>query len=127
MAKASKQQKNIKSTTRRVSFGLARMGLIATCVLGVNLPSIGQGVPSNSQCYTTSAGQYVCPDGQYPRYRQPRQDAPTVGGYRCTTSDCAGHEAGYNWARNKGITNPDSCTGKSQSFVEGCRAFAEGN
>jgi hypothetical protein len=41
------------------------------------------------------------------------------------TQDCGGHEAGYAWAEGKGITNPDHCGGKSWSFIEGCKAYAE--
>lgn len=41
------------------------------------------------------------------------------------TQDCGGHEAGYAWASKKGISNPDQCGGRSWSFIEGCRAFAE--
>jgi len=55
-------------------------------------------------------------DGEYGSY----------AGYDCTV-DCSGHEAGYNWAAENGITDPDSCGGKSWSFVEGCRAYAEEN
>jgi len=52
---------------------------------------------------------------------------PTVRsfrGYECT-DDCSGHEAGYEWAERKGITDPDDCGGKSESFIEGCRSYAE--
>jgi hypothetical protein len=45
-------------------------------------------------------------------------------GYWCT-DDCSGHEAGYEWALKKDIRDPDECSGMSQSFVEGCQAFAE--
>ena len=41
------------------------------------------------------------------------------------TEDCSGHEAGYDWADRKGIEDPDDCGGNSNSFVEGCRAWAE--
>jgi hypothetical protein len=47
-----------------------------------------------------------------------------VGGYGCT-QDCSGHEAGYAWAEERGIANPDDCGGNSFSFEEGCRAYAE--
>jgi hypothetical protein len=47
-------------------------------------------------------------------------------GYDCT-EDCSGHEAGYQWAEENGIEDPDDCGGKSWSFEEGCRAFAEEN
>ncbi len=48
----------------------------------------------------------------------------TFKGNACT-DDCSGHEAGYNWAEEKGITDPDDCGGKSDSFIEGCRSYAE--
>ena len=47
-------------------------------------------------------------------------------GYPCT-EDCSGHEAGYEWAADNGISNPYDCSGNSRSFVEGCMAFAEGS
>lgn len=55
-------------------------------------------------------------DGEYGSY----------AGYGCTV-DCSGHEAGYNWAADNGITDPASCGGNSWSFIEGCRAYAEEN
>jgi len=48
----------------------------------------------------------------------------TFGGYPCTVH-CSGHDAGYEWAENHDIDDPDDCGGRSQSFVEGCRAYAE--
>jgi hypothetical protein len=45
-------------------------------------------------------------------------------GKRCTV-DCSGHEAGYEWAEQKGITATDDCGGKSQSFIEGCESYVE--
>lgn len=41
------------------------------------------------------------------------------------TQDCSGHEAGFEWARDKDISDPSGCGGNSQSFIEGCEAFAE--
>lgn len=58
-----------------------------------------------------------------------RREAPpaaSFGNYSCT-SDCSGHRAGYEWARNRGISDAYQCTGNSQSFIEGCRAFTEGH
>lgn len=48
----------------------------------------------------------------------------TFQGYECT-EDCSGHEAGYAWAEENDITDPDDCGGNSQSFIEGCIAYAE--
>lgn len=45
-------------------------------------------------------------------------------GYPCT-QDCSGHEAGYEWAEDNEITDPDDCGGNSNSFMEGCEAYAE--
>lgn len=39
--------------------------------------------------------------------------------------DCSGHEAGYEWAEENDIGDPDDCHGNSDSFVEGCEAYAE--
>ena len=41
------------------------------------------------------------------------------------TIDCSGHEAGYEWAEENGIEDPDDCDGKSDSFIDGCRSYAE--
>lgn len=43
--------------------------------------------------------------------------------YGCT-DDCSGHEAGFEWAKENGITD-GSCYGNSVSFVEGCQAYGE--
>lgn len=51
------------------------------------------------------------------------EEIKTFKGYQCT-DDCSGHKAGYDWAREEGITDPDDCGGKSKSFVEGCMSYA---
>lgn len=48
----------------------------------------------------------------------------TFYGDPCTI-DCSGHEAGYAWAEDKEIEDPDDCDGNSQSFIEGCESYAE--
>lgn len=40
------------------------------------------------------------------------------------TYDCSGHEAGYEWAGDYGIDDPYDCDGNSDSFIEGCEAYA---
>jgi hypothetical protein len=44
--------------------------------------------------------------------------------YDCTEY-CSGHEAGYRWAEEHGITNADDCGGNSESFIEGCVSYVE--
>lgn len=45
-------------------------------------------------------------------------------GYDCT-QDCSGHEAGYRWAEEHDLTDEDDCDGKSESFIEGCKAYVQ--
>lgn len=46
------------------------------------------------------------------------------GSFGCT-EDCSGHDAGFKWAAENGITEPGECGGNSQSFVEGCEGYAQ--
>ncbi len=52
-------------------------------------------------------------------------EAKTFAGYDCI-DDCAGHLAGYQWAEEHDIDDPDNCDANSQSFIEGCQAYALG-
>jgi hypothetical protein len=53
-------------------------------------------------------------------------NSETFGHYECTF-DCSGHEAGARWAEEHDITEAGECPyGNSNSFYEGCRAYAEG-
>jgi hypothetical protein len=67
------------------------------------------------------------PPTYYPAYTP---SYPTSSGYKgsygCTV-DCSGHDAGYRWAEQNDIDDPDDCYGNSQSFIEGCREYAEDN
>ncbi len=44
--------------------------------------------------------------------------------YGCA-GDCAGHEAGWAWAAEHDVRDAVDCDGRSESFIEGCIAFAE--
>lgn len=56
-------------------------------------------------------------------YEEYEQLPVTSDNWECT-DDCSGHEAGYEWAADNGISDPDDCGGKSDSFIEGCEAYA---
>ena len=45
-------------------------------------------------------------------------------GYPCTV-DCSGHQAGYEWAEQNSVSEASDCGGNSNSFIEGCQAWAE--
>jgi len=53
-------------------------------------------------------------------------DSITSDTWECT-SDCSGHDAGYEWASENGISDPSDCGGNSTSFIEGCEAYANEN
>ncbi len=46
------------------------------------------------------------------------------GSADCTV-DCSGHDAGFAWAKENDIEDPDECSGNSESFIEGCKAYGE--
>jgi hypothetical protein len=63
-----------------------------------------------------------------PFYRSPSPESQSfadVGDTSTCTGDCSGHDAGFEWAKEKEITDSSDCGGKSQSFIEGCEAYAE--
>jgi hypothetical protein len=71
---------------------------------------------------TSSGGDYY--GGRYDEDVERYDDPPiTSDNWECT-DDCSGHEAGYDWASDQGISDPDDCGGKSDSFIEGCEAYA---
>ena len=83
------------------------------------------GLPRDSQ---TQSGEETKGGETYAQYDK-RRDAleisqGTFEGYGCT-QDCIGHRAGFDWAARRGVTDPDKCGGKSWSFEEGCRSYAE--
>ncbi|TSC90016.1 MAG: hypothetical protein G01um10145_447 [Microgenomates group bacterium Gr01-1014_5] len=55
-------------------------------------------------------------------------DPPLFNGYPCTV-DCSGHEAGYKWAEERGITQDDvdNYSGNSNSFMEGMQSYVDDN
>jgi len=44
-------------------------------------------------------------------------------GYACG-ADCSSHQEGYAWGSAHKIANPMDCRGTSETFIEGCRAYA---
>lgn len=66
----------------------------------------------------------------YDYYEDDYEESQDYGGTGITrdnwecTEDCGGHEAGYEWAEENGIEDPYDCDGNSNSFIEGCEAYA---
>jgi hypothetical protein len=92
--------------------------LFTAFVLAAALPGLGIGAPAANAAAAK-------PIGATPR---PVKNASPSGpllfhGYACG-SDCIGHQKGYSWAADHKISNPADCRGTSETFIEGCRAFA---
>ena len=56
------------------------------------------------------------------QYVEDHPQGNTWNGYECT-SDCSGHEAGYDWALDSNVTDDSGCDGNSNSFNEGCEQY----
>lgn len=59
----------------------------------------------------------------YDSYDTYEDEVITSENWECT-EDCSGHDAGYEWASENEITDPYDCDGNSNSFIEGCEAYA---
>ena len=86
--------------------------------LAAGSPGAGVGAPANKPAAAK-------PMGATPR---PLKNASPSGpllfhGYACG-SDCTSHQDGYSWASAHKISNPRDCRGMSETFIEGCLAFA---
>lgn len=89
-------------------------------------------VPSSESAPSDSAPTYTAPTYSAPDASSERErKQKTFDGDPCT-SDCSGHEAGYNWAESHGIDEDDDCDAagehsNSPSFAEGCKAYVRGD
>jgi hypothetical protein len=88
----------------------------AVLALMAGSPGAGVAAPDNNAAK---------PTGTTPR---PLKNASPSGpllfhGYACG-GDCTGHQEGYSWASAHKISNPSDCRGTSETFIEGCKAFA---
>jgi hypothetical protein len=63
------------------------------------------------------------PEGHTPRAVQSEDGPLLFHGYACGT-DCSVHQAGYAWGADHQIADPKDCPGRSEEFIEGCRAYA---
>ena len=55
---------------------------------------------------------------------------PASSGEDCHTANCDGHQAGYEWARDRDISDEWDCdkageTSNSPSFAAGCRMYVD--
>ncbi|MES2292991.1 MAG: hypothetical protein V4527_06825 [Pseudomonadota bacterium] len=84
--------------------------------------ALGAGSPGAAAPANKPAAKSI---GATPR---PLKNATSSGpllfhGYACA-GDCTSHQQGYGWASAHKISNPMDCRGTSETFIEGCRAYA---
>ena len=117
-------------TVKTLATSLLVSGLVVFCAACSPDPAKKPNEPSGAVAPDTSSG--AAPSDSNPPTPAPDaspSDTPapsaplTFHGYDCT-DDCSGHQAGYDWAEQHGITDPDQCGGNSESFIEGCKAYA---
>lgn len=67
-------------------------------------------------------------DAQAPTEEYETDNSLEFNGYECT-DDCSGHEAGYEWAEEHGISQDDvdNYSGNSNSFMEGMQSYVDEN
>lgn len=82
--------------------------------------------PQHEPSTVADAGAPVTDSRSFPyEAPAPAAEPPPLkfGDYPCA-GDCSAHRAGYRWAQANSISDPDSCTGDSAEFIEGCRVYA---
>lgn len=70
----------------------------------------------------TCVNLFSCSENKPISFTEETTQKQTFQGYECT-SDCSGHKAGYEWAKEKSIEEYSNCGGHSNSFIEGCKAY----
>ena len=95
--------------------------MLAACALAACSPEKPKGAQAQGERAAAAAPQ--APIGHPPHPAHDVGRADLFHGYRCG-SDCSLHQQGYKWAADHKIINPRDCRGTSESFIEGCRAFA---
>jgi hypothetical protein len=98
--------------------------IIATCMLYgfLLVTKYEQHQPEASTSPTAALAPASPADNNKPA-AQTETAALSFGGYPCG-GDCSVQQEGYRWAERNNVTDPDSCTGSSAEFIEGCRVYA---
>jgi hypothetical protein len=102
--------------------------ILALVLIGLSACSPGEKKPAAQAAPAKSALAKAADSGHTPHPVAPIVDEDLFHGWRCGGGDCSLHQAGYAWAAEHKIANPQDCQGKSESFIEGCWAYtgAEG-
>lgn len=116
------------------SHGLVASMLLALVMLGCARDEAAAPLVLDSRSVDLSSPSPVGP-GTLPQHRghsnavtgtadEAVAEAEELDGRACV-ANCSGHDAGYEWAEQNAIADPNDCGGDSDSFVEGCMAYAQ--
>jgi hypothetical protein len=98
--------------------------VIAACVFyGFSLVSKNEQQQTEANTSVPAAIASARPANADNPVQQPPAPPLSFGGYPCG-GDCSVQQEGYRWAESNNIADPDSCTGNSAEFIEGCRVYA---
>ena len=100
--------------------GCRRVSRFAIIALALALTACGS-EPASS----TMPARYAEAPGEQDVPALDHQNFEDIGATSECTDDCSGHDAGFEWAKDHDILDSSNCGGKSQSFIEGCEAYAE--
>ena len=103
-----------------------RLTIILACVAVLSFGFLALKANTDSSAVKTSPESIYVPDTRPSTPTVPSTPAQTSHGYSCT-SDCSGHDAGYEWGEENEICDADYDAGNSESFNEGVRSYAEEN
>lgn len=114
------------------AMGIATVLLVVVILQGLLSPHYAETEESTPESAATTASPYQKTILSPPRPQQlisdyapatPNTAAATFMGRPCPRLDCASELAGYHWAQENRISDPDNCAGSSGEFVAGCRLY----
>ena len=96
----------------------------AVIIGGISIWAINQPPEVPRPIYTPSSTKQITASPTQTQYKAP--STQTFNGYACST-DCSGHEAGYEYAQDNDYTQSDvdDYSGNSQSFQEGMQSWVD--
>jgi hypothetical protein len=100
--------------------GVIFAGVLGFAALSIFIPPEDTATPPTQQVQSVETAPTETLTAQ-------ESDYVAENGTSDCTSDCSGHDAGYEWAEEKGICDPEFDGGNSESFAEGVREYAYDN
>jgi len=115
----------MEASKKEQEYGWVWVVIIVIIIIAAAVSTNSNEASSND--YSGSGSNYNS-TSDYSEDISDEEEPATFNGYECT-SDCSGHEAGYEWAEENGITQDDvdGYSGNSSSFEEGMQSYVDEN